>query len=590
MLKKILPYVLYAFFIASHCQAQDVEALLKAKPKAILQGKGISMQGSINFMTRYYSPFDIIDRQVASSYILTGQLTIDLFGKVKMPMSFMYSDYSKTVMSGLETPSVGALLPPLNRLSLRPTYKGHTLFLGTNALNFSAYTLAGHRFDGIGYEYKSKKQPIYGGFMYGNLSKQVVGDTLNSYNRIGFSGKVGYKHEKDIIELILFHAQDKTAIKGNPQSNLAMSVRIQKALYKNFILDGELAHSAIFTENALQKSLSFYDKLGTVIGVSSKSVVSQALKLGIQYKKEETSFGLEYSRVDPFYETFGGYYFNKDAETIAGKSAFSLLDKKLKITTNLGLQQNNLAMQNPQKNQRWVGAFNTSYAPNDKQNFQLSYSTFLNYSNFQNNYAYLMALNPYRQLDTLNYRQTNQNLTSSFGIELPQKGNTKKAINGNVLYQVNNDQAGSATTGSSLYNASCNYTWSNDSLKLMTTVGLTTMRNASSSANEWMYGPIFGLSKNLIKDHLDLTTNLSYLLSDGLEGVNRVATTSYRKGLLLGKVNLTATIQKQHKLTFSTSYLKATNFGSEKSGENFSELTFLLNYAYSFKVMDIKFK
>lgn len=590
MLKKILPCVLFVFSIISYCQAQDVETLLKVKPKAMLQGKGISMQGSINFMTRFYTPFDIIDRQTASSYILTGQLTIDLFGKVKMPMSFMYSDYSKAVISGLETPSVGALLPPLNRLSLRPTYKGHTLFLGTNALNFSAYTLAGHRFDGIGYEYKSKKQPIYGGFMYGNLSKQVVGDTLNSYKRIGFSGKVGYKHEKDLVELILFHAQDKAGTKGNPQSNSAMSIRIQKALYKNIILDGELARSAIFNENALQNALSFYDKLGTLIGISPKSIVRQAVKLGIQYKKEETSLGLEYSRVDPFYETFGGYYFNKDAETIAAKSAFSLLDKKLKINANVGLQQNNLAMQNPQKNQRWVGGLATSYVPNDKQNFQLSYSTFLNYSNFQNNYAYLMALNPYRQLDTLNYRQTNQNLTGSFGVELPQRSNTKRSINGNVLYQVNNDQAGSAMTGSSLYNASCNYTWSNDSLKLMTTAGLTTMRNSSSSIQEWMYGPIFALSKNLVKDHLDVNGNLSYLLSDGIEGINRLGGSNYRKGLLLGKLDITATIQKQHKLTFSTTYLKANNFSSDKSGENFSELTLLLNYAYSFKVMDIKFK
>lgn len=578
--------------------SQNLEQL--KKPKELLKGRGISIKGSLSLSNRYYNPFGSVRRQVTSVNILTGQLTVDILGQVKMPISFAFSDREKSFSGGQ---AQFPLAQSFNRFTLKPTYKGHTLHIGTGILNFSPFTLAGHRFEGLGYEFKNGKFPVYGGLMVGTLLNAIRKDTLQNipsnrpaYKRTGVSGKLGYKKEKNFVELSLLSSQDVEDTRFLPldrygivpRGNLAFSLGFSQMIRKNLSFNGTLGRSSVFsTRYQPQVSGRFTEKLGALFGMKNQYSVAQAIKVGLEYKKDETIVGFQYSKIDPNYETFGAYFFVRDLETYDVKSAFSFFEKKLALAAAVGLQQNNLQKTEAQKLQRWVGSFDATYTPSQTKTFSLSYSTFQSATNFQNNFEYLMALDPFRQIDTLNYRQINQNLFSSFNIELPKKGLYKRILNGNAIYQGNIDQTGTTQARTRIVNGGLNYIMQNDSLKLTLNVGLSFVKNSFFSQQETMVGPVLVVSKSLIDKVLDANFNASYMRSDVK---NQLSDAQYQKNIFVGRLNLIASIAKKHKMNISATYLRTATPKSVNVYDNFAEFTFQLGYVYNFSLLDLKIK
>ena len=138
--------------------SQDLEKLnlkdLKKKlsPKEFLK-KGIKVSGSISGNHVFYTATGIPNRAVPIDILYQGNLNVSLFGKVNMPVSFSLSNQNINFKSLFDQRYNFA--QPFNRFVLKPTYKGFTLQVGTCALNFSPLTLAGHRYDGVGLEYKN---------------------------------------------------------------------------------------------------------------------------------------------------------------------------------------------------------------------------------------------------------------------------------------------------------------------------------------------------------------------------------------------------------------------------------------------------
>ena len=246
-MKKYILITPLLFFLNLALKAQDLEKLKDLKsPKAMLKGKGLSVKGSLNASYTLNQISGLENRRPPMNYLVSGNLTFDFFGKIKMPVAFSFMNQNATLTNAFAQGL--PLAQPFNRMVFKPAYKGFLMQIGTVSQTFSPYTLAGHRYEGMGLNYKGKKFPIYGGIMLGTLLRAIQPDTStpNSkpvYRRTGFGFQLGYKKEKDFVELILFSAQDDyqaqipslDRFNVLPQSNVVTSLKFAKMIKKKLL-------------------------------------------------------------------------------------------------------------------------------------------------------------------------------------------------------------------------------------------------------------------------------------------------------------------------------------------------------------------
>jgi hypothetical protein len=108
---------------------QDVGELKKLKsPKQMLKGKGISIKGSLSGTYNMYHANGLENRQSPYNYMFTGNIMIDIFNKIKMPVSFSYINQQASYVNPLSTSNLMPFGQPFNRISLKPKYKSVQLF------------------------------------------------------------------------------------------------------------------------------------------------------------------------------------------------------------------------------------------------------------------------------------------------------------------------------------------------------------------------------------------------------------------------------------------------------------------------------
>lgn len=375
-MNKILFCFFISFLLSAAGRAQDLEGLKGLKNTtardALKKGVKISGMAGANFV--YYNASGIEGRNIPFNTLFTGNLNIDLFGKIKMPVMFSLSNQNINWSHPFDKKH--QFMQPFNRFVFKPTYKALTLHVGVCALNFSPFTLAGHRYDGLGLEYRPKAKPFYFGLMLGNLRRAIRVDTtfrtennLPSYRRPGLGFQLGYRKKEDQVALIFFTARDiinslpYTLDYYNipPEQNAVVSLKGAKVLNKKWVVDGEVALSGISQDIRAQRegvpSNIFNSYLGA-LPVTSSTEYKKAIKSGITYRGKGFNAGLDYSRIDPEYRTLGAYYFANDLATYSAKVASQFLKGRLNASANLGQQHDNVQKQKLKTLRRWVGAAN----------------------------------------------------------------------------------------------------------------------------------------------------------------------------------------------------------------------------------------
>lgn len=586
MNKKI--YILLAtLFISYNADAQIIPNPLK--------GKGISVGGMISANHIYYSASGIPDRNIPFNVLYSGNLAVNIFDKIKMPVSFSLSNQNINFSHPFDKKYRFA--QPFNRMVLKPTYKGLTLHLGTVALNFSPYTLAGHRFDGVGLEYKPKGKPFFVGAMAGNLQRAVAIDTAftvrnnrPSYKRTGYGFTTGYRKNKDKFELIFFTAKDKiNSLSGNldalniaPLENSVMSFKAEKALLKVIAIGGEVAYSGITTDTRAELSTEAHFAKNFFGTISSRNTTDylKAMRAFINYNGKKFNTGFDYSRVDPGYRTLGAYFFTNDLETYAVKAATSLFTNKVTVAGNLGIQQDNVWKQKPKTLRRNVGSLNVNYIPNKNLNLSVAYSNFTSFSNVQSSYAYLTQITPYDYLDSLNFRQINSNLQTNASWKLPiDNEKISHTISALALIQNGADQQGNQNTSNDLNNINLDYGFDNEEKK----IGFNTAFNFSKSNFGDIPNTQFGPSIGFHFEKYKIINNLSMLYSISKMPDVKEQVTNVRYGAKY-------IFKDQHHFKFDFIYLNRKAKSTERSIPNFDELTITLGYVYNFKLLDKKIK
>jgi len=613
MKKTLFNIVLFVIFGLQKSHAQDLEKGLQDLKSFKLKNlfkEGIKVSGGITANHTYYNAWGIADRQVPLNFLYSGNLTLDILGKIKMPVQFSFSNQNINFSNPFNNnyrSAASRFAQPFNRLVLKPTYKGWTLHIGTCALNFSPYTLAAHRYDGIGVEYKPKgkdatKAQFYGSLMLGNLKKATRLDTAftvrnnqPSFKRFGFGLILGVKKEKDAAELIFFTAKDQynslpyslDAQRIFPQANVATSLKLKKVIGKQLSIQSEIALSGMTTdmratEGARQKT--FFNSYAGLLPHNASTTYSKAIRLGLDYKGKGFTSGVEYNRVDPEYRTLGAYYFTNNLENFTAKVATQLQKGKISINGNVGLQRDNLNKDKLQTLSRFVGMANVALQPSEKTTLNFSFSNFLSYSNLRSSFEYLTQITPYDGLDTLNFRQINQNITAMMNFTLPSASeDISKNLAINLIYQNGNDQQGSSNNGSKLFNITANYGFGIKSQKLSLAGAMNVSKSEIATGgvphfNDLMWGPSLTLSKEF-KNKLSSMMGLMYSSS--------MAQGSATNSIFSGRLGLSYAIKKKHNLSLNIIYLDKQSLAIERRQPggippSFQELTATLAYAYRF--------
>lgn len=602
--RKTMTLILCLWCGMSH--AQDIEKGIKDLKQFNLKTflkDGLQLSGGISANQTYYQAWGIADRQIPLNFLYTGNLNVTILNKVRMPVQFSFSNQNINWAAFRFTHPFNQnyrFAQPFNRLVLKPTYKGFTLQIGTCALNFSPYTLASHRYDGIGLTYKPKQKAFYAGLMFGNLRRATRIDTAftirtnqASYKRMGVGLMLGIKKEQDSFEWIVFTAKDQLNSlpysldlkRIYPEANVATSWKLSKSLLKKWFFDTELAISGLTTDTRAGTSSrenTFAERYGGLLKVNASTVYHKAFRAGINYKGKQFNSGIEYNRIDPEYRTLGAYYITNNLENLTVKFATQLQEGKLSLSGNVGLQRDNLDKARLQTLSRWVGMANVAYQPNEKTSLNASYSNFTSYSNLRSSFDYLTQITPYDALDTLNFRQINQNITAMANFQLPSASeDISKSLSLNGVYQKGTDQQGSNPLGSKLYNLSANYGHSIKSQKLTLAGAFNVSKNEVQNFHDLMWGPSLTINKGFKEN---LTTMLGMMYSSAL------AQGKATNNVLSGRLGVNYRMKSKHSFTLNVIYLDRQSLAIERRQPSFSELTTTLGYVYKFSVKPLQKK
>lgn len=383
--------------------AQDLEQV--ANDIGTINRKSLKLSGGLNLGANYYNVSGISARQDELQYRLNANLNLSLLG-INAPFSLHFSDGNQAFN-----------LPSYTFAGISPSYKWARLHLGARNLNFSRYTLAGINFEGAGVELTPGK--FYAAGMYGRLRRAQLSD-LNSlqdldpiYKRMGWGAKVGYGSGRDKVHLSLFSAWDDESsiptpaqLSITPTENLVGSVAFSKSLGKRLTAEGEWAQSATNTDTQLsdlseEMPNSWANSLG-LLAPNASYATGDALRGGLNYTGRGYSLGAQYERIDRAFRTLGALFFNSDVENITARLSTNLFKNKINLSTNVGIERNNLDDEEKTATRRLVYSMNAGFYPDN--NFSINAS----YSNFENTTKLRSLVDPLNNIDSVFLSQLTQ--------------------------------------------------------------------------------------------------------------------------------------------------------------------------------------
>ncbi|KAF2517834.1 TonB-dependent receptor [Flavobacterium foetidum] len=569
-LKRILVFSLLLCNTLTFAQNFNVEELGKAK--LVNVSGGASANGVFYSGNGAREPF---------TYFLNGNINVNIASLYNIPFSFSYTNqkfgYNRPVL--------------MNRLSIHPSYKWITGHIGDVSMTFSPYTLAGHQFTGLGVDLtpqgKFKISAMYGRLVRSSEYDEINTELVPTYKRMGYGFKTQYALEKINLGLTIFKAKDEVnslsipipfELGVSPKENAAISFETSFKLFQKLQVQTEFANSSI-TEDTRETGNTKAQNISSLLLKSNPTTTSyKALKGQLVYPAGKGTLGLGYERIDPNYRTLGGYYFNNDLENVTVNASQTLYQDKLSLNLNLGLQKDNLDKQKQSQMKRLVSSISADFRANQKLNFNLNYSNFQSYTNSRNQFDYINQTDQYEFLDTLNFRQVNQNAALTINYLLKNDKTRKQAFNANFSMQdAVNQQQGKTVAGgaSTYYNTGLSYILGYPQQDLNLTASFNSTIGKLDVGDNLILGPTIGATKQFYDKKLNTSFSTSYnsSFSNG-DKVNDVF-----------NIRLNGTYIYMQKHNFGLNCI--TLFSSSQTVRN-NDLTATLSYTYSFDKIKLR--
>lgn len=546
----------------------------------------LKITGGLNYTSTFYNANGIQNRRQPFAYFLNGNITANVIG-ITLPFTFNYSNNQVNYTQ------------PYNMQSFNPTYKWVKGYAGITSMNFSQYTMANHIFTGGGVELSPKNFKFAA--LYGRFKKtseydfESNSDINMSYKRMAWGASAGYEKNGHGVNLIYFSAKDEprslvfVPINTNvtPMENTVISVTVKTTLAKKVTLEGEYALSGL-TRNInspVDVNSPPKNQLPIFFSPNATSQFFSAYKAILGYRLKLVGVNFNYERIAPDYKTLGAYYFNNDLENFTIAPTLTLLQGKLNIGLNTGLQRNNLNDDKLNTTNRWVGSTNINFTPNKSWNLTGSFSNFSTYTKQkpQNDPFYRNTL------DTLNFYQLSQSsmlsMTYNFG-----RRDMKQNIMFMGSYQITGQNRGAISDPSVFGNTSdiklptkiINTNVGHNIMFTKTKTGITTAFNINTSLlnglNIIYLGPNLNLSQTFLKNLLKVSIGTSYnqVITNSVktnEVFNHRLSTSYSPKMSNEKIG-------KFNFTMSATYLQKLK--STSNAMTFNEFTGNIGLNYNF--------
>jgi len=570
-LKKLLPhFILLCSFFAT---AQDLTQIGKAKLFTL--GGGISANSVYYNGDGQRDPF---------TYILNGNLNLNISGIYNIPISFAYSNQEFNVSQPFR----------FNRLSISPSYKWLTAHIGDVALTFSPYTLSGHQFSGLGIEAsptsKLKLSAMYGRLIKANEFDPESPEAVPAFNRIGYGLKSAYDFDKFSLGLTFFAAKDQedsvdipipVEVGINPQENLVVSVDGKIKLFKNTILNAEFASSGITADSRASGDPENGGPVGLFFNGNATTQYYKAFNAQVTTSVGNGSLGVNYERIDPEYQTLGAYFFNNDLENIAVNASQSIFNNNVNISANAGLQRDNLDDTKTTELQRVVAAVNLSVKASEKLNINGSYSNFQSVTNIRDQFDFINAVSPLDNIDTLNFRQLSRNATLNIAYAISKSEKRVQNASINLSMQDTEDLQEQFLSGeqntvgaTTFFNTGGNYSLNFVPIDMSVTAGINASFNTTLETDNTTVGPTLAVSKLFFDKKLRSSFASSYNQSS--------ANGELQNTILNFRVNAGYQLLEKHQLNLSALSLFRNNAvaGSNNLSNDFT-VTFGYNYSFT---------
>lgn len=350
--------------------AQDLERIGQEKP--------ITVSGSVSGRGTFYGVDGIPRRRDPFSYILSGSVNVNIYD-LSLPFSFSYSNQDRSFSQ------------PFNQFGVSPHYKWITAHLGYRNLTFSPYTLAGHQILGGGIELTPGNFRL--SFVGGRLKQAVQADTTirqlggPSYERTGFAGRIGYGSDAASIDLMFLKAKDDTNsitplnLPGDPLpgENLVVGATGGLRIFDGMNLQVTGAISD-YTRDVRSDSIPLTgtaETFGEVIPPRLSTQVYTAVNAGLTYSSGSFYGKLDYTRVDPDYQSMGAYFLNSDVQSISFTPSLSMLNNRLNVSGLFQYQHDNLQDKKLATTKRFFPSINVAWSPGTRFGLNLNVSEML---------------------------------------------------------------------------------------------------------------------------------------------------------------------------------------------------------------------
>ena len=542
----------------------------------------LQITGGLSLSNNFYTSDGIAARRDALQWRILANLNLSFAG-FSAPFSLAFSDANRQFN-----------LPSYTFTGISPTYKWARLHLGDRSLNFSKYTLNSINFRGVGFELQPGKLYVAG--MYGRLRRAVAEDLLSqqmlepAYLRTGYGFKAGITGVSSEYHIMVFGAWDDPNSISQPlmravlpANNAVISLNGRQQLGKKFNAELELARSAYNQDRRLDPLAgNERNAANTLLGLFQPTVSlinGNALRGKLAYSTRGLGLQAGYERIDRGFRTMGALFFLSDAEYYTLGFNKSLLKNKLTVFANGGLERTNLDDFERNGTQRLVGSFNTSYNPNERWNFNASYS------NFQNTSKLRTLFDPASPVDSIILAQTTQTANGTVTYNLRNKNNPSSISLILTQQRANSiiDDVVRPDAQSRFFNGSLMYSLSQPKKDFRFNAAINANRTQLAAFDNFVLSPTLGVTKGYLNRKLQLNGRLAYNQVFAEAGNNGVFNFGLGSSLLVNKV---------HTLSFNTNLISRSSAvaGIQGFTEWYGQLMYNYNFVRNVKLLKTEVK
>ncbi len=544
-------------------------------------GKPFKVNGGVSANGVFYNSNRDGQTRAPFTYNFNGNLVFSLYS-FSIPVSYNFTNAGSKLSYSFPF--------QFNRLSLSPKYKWVQAHIGDCNMSFSPYTLNGMQFTGGGVEL-TPDLPVSFSAMYGRIFKAVPDDdnpkTIPSFKRMAYGTKVGINLKKHKIGFIGFYAKDDPNSiptvpdekNVTPKENLVVGFTLESQLTNQLRFTGEYTNSALTQDLRAEASDTRKGWVSTMLPNKVSTESFSALKVGLDYKVKNLTLGTSYERIDPDYQTLGAYYFTNDMENITVNASAPLFKNKLNLSTNIGIQKDNLDRSKQSSTQRLVASLNASAQLSEQLMANATFSNFTTTTNVNpDQFQAINQENPeIADVEELNFRQLSKNATLSLNYNFKKQENAKKNLNFNYAFnQVVNEQGGIIRPDqlSAFHNFATAYNMNFVASGWRLSASFNYTLNTIARENSHTFGPIATVGKKLFNDQVNTQFVASYNQSSGT--MNSSVT----------NLRFTSSYVYKERHNFNLSATQA--FKSSDNSPSLNELTVSFGYNYNFNVGKVR--